>query len=513
MSNAAVINATNSSGHAAGAPIAISTGGDVALKLYGTGTGSWSVTAAFAPSVGGVVQAPTTLTITNDSPRAVTSTISTGATEWVGWIMASSGTWEASGIVEGYTGDEALANYLGDFASFAALPAKAVKTGARATVGAESYVYNGAQAGWVEVRSMASTGNRWVWDGDSITNGFNGVQTVAAILNGKMVIAGNVAAPGQRLDEILARIGATLAYKPDGIWLMAGTNDAGIGRTPADFAVLLNAYIDKVLGSGIQLILSLIPPRSDANNLNAQKINVTIRRVAGLRGVPLCDPWETFRANDGTWVAGASGDLIHPYAHILVPAAQSANAQLSGWLNSIPSIYPPLAQPDGGLRANNLFLTDTNGDGLADGINAGAGATNTLSTASLPKLGKVQRCAWSAYAGDSNFLVFGGAANPGDKILAIGRISYDPQGSTNNKLEVKFIGDYGAKTHGYLFGGAGANFRDAFSGVYAIEFTTVAGSTSADMNPSMNRVSGGTVTGFLELSQVQFYNLTALGLA
>jgi hypothetical protein len=387
-----------------------------------------------------------------------------------------------------------------------------LKVGTTAQVNSIVYTWNGTSIGWTTKPNINSVGNRWVWDGDSITAGFNGVQTMAAILNGKMVIAGNVAVPGQNINQMLSRIQATLAYKPNGIWLMAGTNDAGQGRTQAQFSQDLISYINIVQGAGVQLILSLIPPRSDSYNLAVQGINNCIRRIAGIYGIPLCDPWENFRANDGTWIAGSSGDNVHPYPFVLVQAANSANTQLSGYLNSMPSIYPCLAQPDGGLRTNNLFLTDTNADGLADGINAASGATQTLSASTLPKLGKKQTFSWSSYAGDSTALIFGGTISPGDRILFVSRFYFDPQGSTNTKIEIKLVGDFGAKTHGNIFGGGSANFQTAFSGIIAKEFVAVSGSTSFDISPSVQRVSGGVITASIAFEQTQMYNLTALGL-
>lgn len=148
MSNAAVINATSTSGQTAGTPISIETGGDVVLKAYGTGSGNWFVVMAFAPVVNGVTGAPVTLTIDYNQPGRQTSAVGTSATEWVGWVLDQGGTWEASGIVEGYQPGEALSDDLGTFASFDALPQYGVKSGARASVNGVQYTYGAG--GWVE---------------------------------------------------------------------------------------------------------------------------------------------------------------------------------------------------------------------------------------------------------------------------------------------------------------------------------------------------------------------------
>ena len=148
MSNACVINATHNSGQTAGSPVTIEAGGTIVFKAFGSGSGAWSATLAFAPSA---TESPVTLTISNgpgkDSAR--TSVVSTGATSWVGWVQSFTGEFEVSGIVCGDQPDEALAGDLGVFVAGKA-PTKAVKAGAtyRDTVGT-SYTYS-AGAGWVD---------------------------------------------------------------------------------------------------------------------------------------------------------------------------------------------------------------------------------------------------------------------------------------------------------------------------------------------------------------------------
>lgn len=154
MSNAAVINATSTSGQTAGTPISIETGGDVVLKAYGTGEGNWFVVMAFAPVVGGVTGAPVTLTIDYNQPGRQTSAVGTSAKEWAGWVLDQGGTWEASGIVEGYQPGEAQSGDLGPFASFEALPKYGVKIGARASVLGVQYTYGAG--GWAIIGAIVA---------------------------------------------------------------------------------------------------------------------------------------------------------------------------------------------------------------------------------------------------------------------------------------------------------------------------------------------------------------------
>jgi lysophospholipase L1-like esterase len=403
------------------------------------------------------------------------------------------------------------------FATYSDLSAAVTANGGQsvgAVVNAGGAVYawddsaNGGLGAYVLAGPVVTSLSRWVWDGDSITAGAGGPQTMAAFLNGKMVIVGNRAVPGQSLTQALARLDGTIAYGAN-IWAMLGTND--VTHTTDQYTSELIAYIRKVRSAGLTLILSLIPPR-DTSTLEAAKLNSIIRRVCQTERVILCDFWESFRESDGTWLPGYSLGGIHPDSSIYPVAAASANTQLATFLSTIPSIFPCLAQPDGGLRANNLFLTDTNADGLADGINGSVGAVNTLVEETLPKLGKRQNFTASAYAGTVTPFIFGGAVSPGDRVLAIGRLAFDPQGTTNTMVALKFVGNYGAEIHGHYFSGSGIRLKSAVEGVFAVELLAVDGSTSFDLSLSMSRYSGGTITGVLGLSQLQFYNLTAMGL-
>lgn len=147
MSNATVVNATNSSGLSAGSPITIETGGDVEFVAAGKFTGAGFATIAFAPYVGGKAGAPTLITITSEIPLKRTSALGTGATQFVGWVADASGTWEVSGVVIGDSDHEALSDDLGTFPDVATMPTKAVKIGATAkTTAGVPYSWNGT--GW-----------------------------------------------------------------------------------------------------------------------------------------------------------------------------------------------------------------------------------------------------------------------------------------------------------------------------------------------------------------------------
>lgn len=225
MSNATVVNATNSSGLSAGSPITIETGGDVEFVAAGKFTGAGFVTIAFAPYVGDNAGAPTLITITSEIPLKRTSALGTGATQFVGWVADASGTWEASGVVIGDSDHEALSGDLGTFPDVATMPTKAVKTGATAkTTAGVPYSWGGA--GWALSGAVTVAKALKRYD---VTIPISGSSTYVGMYNdlsdggfGAFIIPANTFGPGM-LNPII-KIKGFLNINPNG----AAINGLGV---------------------------------------------------------------------------------------------------------------------------------------------------------------------------------------------------------------------------------------------------------------------------------------------
>lgn len=391
MSNAAVINATNSSGLSAGSPITIETGGDVKFVAAGKFTGVGFVTLAFAPYSGGKAGVPTLITITNEIPLKRTSAIGTGATQFVGWVADSSGTWEATGIAIGDSDGEALSDDLGTFPDVASLPTKALRVGATCKVAGVLQVWDGSAWAAMGGGILASSAARLsrpilvATFGDStafvtpsnyaadistvsampITIPGSG-QTSAAINTTKMIgvlqapllrYVGDFGISGQDTNGMLARssgtysatrkaIGDLTRVSPDVVIMRGGSvNDVSPMDTTTPqanvdaVAARHIAIVKKILSLGYPVIDSGIlgydgngsvpAPRLAFIRAAIVRINSLINSgLAGLSGYTFINP-EGLTSISGAFIANVSSDGTHLSAYGAGVVAQAQNSALA----------------------------------------------------------------------------------------------------------------------------------------------------------------------------------------
>jgi lysophospholipase L1-like esterase len=152
--------------------------------------------------------------------------------------------------------------------------------------------------------------------GDSITSwsppyALNPAQTwvTTAVVDG-VTLAGGWARPGAELREMLANVQPSPAACY--LILMGGTNDI-VGGIPVAARM---ADVDAIVATvdAEHVILSAVAPLG-LDPQAAVDWNAALRAHAATSGLTFVDPWEDFRASDGTWVAGGSlKDGVHPTA-------------------------------------------------------------------------------------------------------------------------------------------------------------------------------------------------------
>lgn len=201
--------------------------------------------------------------------------------------------------------------------------------------------------------NRAVYGPRWVFDGDSIT--INGISTssgnqdrsrswtseLARLSMGRIQYVFNAGVGGQRTDDALGRFDAFVAPKtPDVVFLTAGTNDVGQGRTMAAWLADLESYRLKCVAIKAQMIVGAIWP-SDTNvpagrSATARTWNTALYEWAASNGVQVV-PWDLL-ANPATggWPTGWASDGLHP-------TLVDAYAQIGkfAWTVLAPRVGPP----------------------------------------------------------------------------------------------------------------------------------------------------------------------------
>jgi lysophospholipase L1-like esterase len=122
--------------------------------------------------------------------------------------------------------------------------------------------------------------------------------------------AGNAGVPGERSDEILARVHEALAVEARYVFVLAGTNDVR-QRSTDDTLANLTRIAAAVRDTGARPVFGNLPPSDDFPDETAA-FNDELATWADREGLRLLDFWTPLAAEDGTYADGLSGDGVHP---------------------------------------------------------------------------------------------------------------------------------------------------------------------------------------------------------
>jgi lysophospholipase L1-like esterase len=150
--------------------------------------------------------------------------------------------------------------------------------------------------------------------GDSITQGFDPLSSYFPGLK-----VANRGIGGDTTRGVLYRLDSdVLALDPDGVVLLIGTNDIGIGADPDDVVDNIKAILArlKAHNAKMPIIVCLVMPSSGAQHRPADKIkklNAAIAQaIQGDDQVHLCDTWNIYADEHGDSPAALFPDHLHP---------------------------------------------------------------------------------------------------------------------------------------------------------------------------------------------------------
>lgn len=228
----------------------------------------------------------------------------------------------------------------------------------------------------------------------------------------------NNGVPGQRSDQILARIPAILANNPTPgcLFVLAGTNDGSSFVSVSTFAANITAIKALTDAANVPLVLSTVPPRSSTyatqNGYN-RTYNTWLRLWCRMQGVPLADSYKELVDVTTGYIAASydSGDGTHPNdaGHLAMAAPIAA---------AIGTVVPPLSPwpvvaPGGGLYSDPLMAS-----GSMHSI-AGPGTPSFSTTAASN--GDLPAGQWLRITANSGAIEVGpritSGYSPGDKML------------------------------------------------------------------------------------------------
>jgi lysophospholipase L1-like esterase len=126
----------------------------------------------------------------------------------------------------------------------------------------------------------------------------------------------NAGIPGNTTSQMLSRLGRdVLAYKPDLLFVMGGTNDIGLDMSIANAVANIRRIVDTARANGITVVLMTVPPVDGDyayRTANRAEYNADLATLAGQEGIMLVDVFSALVTEDGSLVPGyAAFDGLH----------------------------------------------------------------------------------------------------------------------------------------------------------------------------------------------------------
>lgn len=301
----------------------------------------------------------------------------------------------------------------------------------------------------------------------------------------------------------------------DLIFITGGTNDAAS-------AVPLATTMQNVLGMalyarsiGADVVLVNIPPK-DTNTAAALAIRAGYVALAAEHSFPLIDPWATLISPDGKLIAGVSADGIHPGVNYVIPTIPGLWAQIAPMLDDGWNGLDAIADMPGAIVTTDHFFPDTNADGTPNGFSGYAmGGLVAVSSISAGAVGNKYRISTNG--------VNSSAAPVAGEWVAERTITATLAEGHRYAVSARIsISGYETGIHAHVrttspsaIAIEPSYFRGNLDGAIVWGEATVGAGGVTSIKLTIRLVTTGTVTpsvGFVEVSQMQIWNLTAMGI-
>lgn len=223
----------------------------------------------------------------------------------------------------------------------------------------------------------------------------------------------NAGIAGNTTAQMLARLSTdVLAYSPDVVLMLGGTNDILSGMTNAAIATTmgnLENMVRQMLKAGVLPII-VTPPTKDGAPTETRKIQWFYYALAQAYGLPLLDLYRlTVNPATGNFIAGYSGDGTHP-----LPAAVDAIALVASQLlaNLQSAVCQPYMAAYSETSTNNFANLIRNGSFAQSTVPPtpdGWTVNTTNATQTIPGVTPTYAAPWTGNAFTYNKTVSGGA--------------------------------------------------------------------------------------------------------
>jgi lysophospholipase L1-like esterase len=169
---------------------------------------------------------------------------------------------------------------------------------------------------WLAIAGCASPApvvidppTRLVTLGDSITH--RGTWPATAATSANLVLVRNAGVDFNTTTQMLARVDTdVLAYGPDVVTILGGTNDRAHGVKASTAMANLGKIIDRLHEYNIRVVLITMPP----NTGSVSAWNTAIKKLAASKGAAVADIFPALANSRGGWASGMTVDGVHPSA-------------------------------------------------------------------------------------------------------------------------------------------------------------------------------------------------------
>jgi lysophospholipase L1-like esterase len=364
-------------------------------------------------------------------------------------------------------------------------------------------------------------GHRTIVIGDSQAGGFYTAGTFPtswyqwfnqAAVESRSVIqwAGNAGVLANPTSSMLTRLPGLLASKvPDKLFIIAGYSDLNYQVPVPTIAANINQLVNITKAANVLPILCTVPPQPPDPTgvdttvvLRVVQLNLQIRNIAKLQGVPLVDFFQLLADPlTGQYKQGYSTDGSHPN---MVASRMMAAKAIAATANLYDQEYPyiPAFDHDGmNLISDPLFLqtptqwTAATVSGVAMQQSLGTDLAIAGNTLTLTKTDTASVNTLSGVPVTSGFTA-------GDRLAFVGRIKTANCEAGAMQFDVALQFDPGAQVSYPIYHWA----VDIADGQWYVEIVVPTGVTT--MTPVITLNSG---TGSVTLGQIGVINLTQLG--
>ncbi len=384
----------------------------------------------------------------------------------------------------------------------------------------------GLSAGGLSLNLYAGKlrGGRAGMIGDSITavGGRSVFHQLCILSGGKIWRAVNAGVAGNTTAAMAARIATDLpkSLNLDLIFVTGGTNDAASAVPTATVMQNLLGMVLYARSIGADAVLVNIPPK-DVNTAAALAIRAGYVALAAEHNIPLIDPWAAFIAPDGGILDGSTSDGVHPDVASTLVACATAWGQLEPMLADHWNGLDAISGVPGAQVTTDHFFPDSDANGIPNGFTGYAlsslVSTKTVVAGEVGNKFRIETSGLNASAAPvagewvAERVISGLTLAEGDRIAIVGRLTMSGFASgirshIKARSAVPSTIAYAMEPTWYS-----GDFDDQV--VYGEGVVPAGGLTAITLQ--IRLATTGTVTpsvGYIEVSQVQVWNLTAIGI-